>query len=385
VHDSRGVPKRLPSCVVNERLKEDHVSSGPLASVSGSREKPPTTLTWSDELGKRVRTGDWSDQAISTIEKIEEAVDAGQWEVAAQLVDYFMEEAKVVHVIYGVWFSGFSSFLVERGIPSDTISAELDRLGQLLRFPDGSTFDPDPAWDEVGAAAGRLATRMRAGKLTQESARSELDELRESWRQLHDRGADRIAGLLAFVAKTLGEPAIEDCYRFVLEPYVQERYMPFDTRVQPYEETLSRNLYLTFEAMRGHLAGPDRRGDMEVVELDDRWLINWQCGSGGRSMFGDVVEGTGSRVEEPYDFGVTQEEYPWAWNKKGVCYYCAHCMFACSLLPAERWGHPVRVIEPPTYPEAASGPTVATCKWTIFKSLEAIPDEAYEAMGRTKP
>jgi hypothetical protein len=240
-------------------------------------------------------------------------------------------------------------------------------------------------WEAAGSAAGRLATRMRTARFTPARMKSELDELRESWRQLHDRGADRIAGLLAFVAKTLGEPAIEDCFRFVLEPFVQERYMPFDIRVQPYEETLFRNLYLTFEAMRGHLAGPARRGDMEVIELDDRWQINWQCGSGGRSMFGDVVEGTGSRVEEPYDFGVTKEEYPWAWNKKGVCYYCAHCMFACSLLPAERWGHPVRVIEPPTYPEAASGQGVATCKWTIFKSIDAIPEEAYEVMGREKP
>jgi hypothetical protein len=124
---------------------------------------------------------------------------------------------------------------------------------------------------------------------------------------------------------------------------------------------------------------------MKVTEHDDRWVIDWQCGSGGRSMFGDVVESTGSRVEEPYDFGVTQEEYPWAWNKKGVCYYCAHCMFACSLLPAERWGHPVRVIEPPTYPEAASGSETAPCRWTVYKTLDAIPEEAYTAMGRKKP
>ena len=32
-----------------------------------------THLTWSDEIGKRVRTGDWPDQAISTATKIQEA------------------------------------------------------------------------------------------------------------------------------------------------------------------------------------------------------------------------------------------------------------------------------------------------------------------------
>nr|MDQ3553751.1 hypothetical protein [Chloroflexota bacterium] len=67
---------------------------------------PPTHLTWSDEIGKRVRTGDWEDQAASTVTKIQEALRdggdtfglaAGRRETAAQLVDYFMEEAKVVY------------------------------------------------------------------------------------------------------------------------------------------------------------------------------------------------------------------------------------------------------------------------------------------------
>jgi hypothetical protein len=284
-----------------------------------------------------------------------------------------------------VWVDGFGEFLESQGISASLVTEELERLSRLLAFADGTPFEPDGPWEDLGVEAGRLAARMRAGSLDAAGAISALDELREGWRQVHDRGADRVAGLLALVARELGEDAIDACYRHVLEPYVQERYMPFDVRLQPYEATLERNLYLCFEAMRGHLAGSERRGDMEVTELDDRWQIDWQCGSGGRSMFGDVVEGTGSRAEAPYDFGVTQEEHAWAWGKKGVCYYCAHCMFACSLLPAERWGHPVRVIEPPTYPDAAAGPTTATCTWTVYKTLDAIPDEAYEAMGRTRP
>jgi hypothetical protein len=358
---------------------------GQSAAISGSSRPPSTTLTWSAELGKRVRTGSWDDQAVGTVPAIVETIRTGNWEVAAQLVDYFMEEAKVVHVIFGVWFDGFQGFLGARGIDREALDREGDRLARLLAFPDGTPFEPDGPWEALAADAGLLSGRLRTGRVEAPLAEQQLDELRERWRQLHDRGADRIAGLLAFVASELGEPAIEECYRYVLEPYVQERYMPFDVRVQPYEDTLFRNLYLCFEAMRGHLAGSDRKGSMEVTEYDDRWVIDWQCGSGGRSMFGDVVENTGSRAEEPYDIGVTQAEYPWAWNKQGVCYYCAHCMFACSLLPAERWGHPVRVIEPPTYPDAAAGPETRPCKWTVYKTLEAIPEAAYEAMGRSKP
>ena len=64
-------------------------------------------LTWSENLGKRVRTGDWLDQSVSTVEKIEDAIEEENPEMAAQLIDYFMEEAKVCHLIYLYWFSSF--------------------------------------------------------------------------------------------------------------------------------------------------------------------------------------------------------------------------------------------------------------------------------------
>ena len=35
-----------------------------------------THLEWSDTIGKRVRSGDWADQAISTVVKIEEELQA---------------------------------------------------------------------------------------------------------------------------------------------------------------------------------------------------------------------------------------------------------------------------------------------------------------------
>ncbi len=37
---------------------------------------PATHLTWSDEICKRVRTGDWADQAVSTVTKIRETLEA---------------------------------------------------------------------------------------------------------------------------------------------------------------------------------------------------------------------------------------------------------------------------------------------------------------------
>lgn len=347
---------------------------------------PPAILSWSNELGKRVRLGDAADQAVSTVTNIERSIEAGQWEAAAQLVDYFMEEAKVVFVIYTAWSEGFEDFLRVKGVPEADATAESERLRRLLPFADGTPLDPEPRWNALGAQAGALANSLRAFLISAEDAHARLDELREGWRALHDRYADYQAGLLTFVARRFGESALEECFRHVLAPYLRERYSPFDVRLRPYDETVFRNAYLSFEAMRGHLCGPDRRGDLDVEEDDDKIVIAFDpCGSGGRQQRGDVVEGTGSRAEPPYEFGVTRERHDWAWNEQGVCYYCAHCCFALELWPAEQWGHPVRVVDSPLYPQETSGPGPKKCTWTVYKRLEAIPREAYERIGRRKP
>jgi hypothetical protein len=102
-------------------------------------------------------------------------------------------------------------------------------------------------------------------------------------------------------------------------------------------------------------------------------------------MRGDEKEGTGPRVLAPYEFGVIEEPRDWTWNETGVCHYCAHCNLALSTIPAERWGHPVRTVDPPLWRGEGAPETVRKCQWTVWKSLEAIPEREYERIGRTKP
>lgn len=357
--------------------------SGTGAAAPAGEQERPRSLRWSQDLGKRVRPGDWADQGTPTLTKIEEAAAAGESEQAAQLIDYFVEEAKVCYEIYRVWFEGFLDWLASKGVGDTERKAQLDGLRELLAFPDGSPFEPAPAWMELCARAGALAGSVRIGEGLDAEA---LDEIRERWRQLHDRWVDLMSGILAHVAERFGEDALEHCYRHVLEPYFQERYTPYDLGHQDYEQTIYRNLYLSFEAMRGHLCGPQRRGEIELSEDEDKWVLSFDpCGSGGRSNRGDPVEDTPPRPEPPYRFGVTQERHDWAWNEIGVCHYCAHCCLALERLPAERWGHPVRVVDSPLYPEETSGEHPQKCTWTIYKRLDAIPEQAYRRIGMTKP
>ena len=79
------------------------------------------------------------------------------------------------------------------------------------------------------------------------------------------------------------------------------------------------------------------------------------------------------------------DDFDWAWNEEGVCYYCAHCCLALEKLPAERWGHPIRVVDPPLWRGEDDPLTRKKCQWTVYKSLDAIPETAYQRIGMTRP
>lgn len=356
------------------------------SSIKTVSNKPPTRLTWSENVGKRIRTGSWQELAVATVTCIRTELSAERWENAAQLVDYFMEEAKVCHNVYQSWTNGFVEWLRKQGVSDEEFSAEWDRLTQLLELPDGTVFEPQVLWLELGSSAGRLSAGIRVVCFDHDEAEEGVEQLREQWRQMHDRWVDLQWGLLTYIANRFGEDAIGDCYREVLTPYLNERYRPFDIRERPYEDTLDLNLYIALEAMHGHLCGPGRLGNIGLVEHDDRWVLSFSpCGSCGRGKIGCTDEKTPSRCEAPYNFGITTKKHDWAWNEIGVSYYEAHLSFATDMWPIEQWGAPVRVTDPPLYPDECTGPNPKPCMWTIYKTVAAVPEEAYRRVGKTKP
>jgi hypothetical protein len=55
-------------------------------------------------------------------------------------------------------------------------------------------------------------------------------------------------------------------------------------------------------------------------------------------------------------------------------------------MPMDRFGYPVRVIDPPTYPDTDRDPAVRQkCQWQMFKDPTKVPEEYYTRVGRTKP
>lgn len=336
-------------------------------------------LEYSHTLGRMIRSGNWNDQVVSTYQKICESICAGEFDDATGLIDYFIVEAKVCYDVFTQWADGLRGFGCAQGIEDVLWQNEITRLCEVLHLPHGEIFQHKKEWVALIALADALKSAIWTD--TQASCLFQMDRLREHWRRLHDRYTDLVNGLLTYIVIQLGEEAIDPAYRSILVPFFNERYARFDTRINSWGDILSTNLYLSIESMRGHLSGPRRWGEVELVEEPERWVLRSDpCGSCGRAVRGCSIEKTPSRAHPPYNFGATLKAYPWSWSQKGVDYYEIHVCYLFEILPIENWGYPVRVVEGPNYIDGRS----EKCRWYIYKDFRTVPSRFFERLGKSK-
>jgi hypothetical protein len=343
-----------------------------------------TRIEYSPHVGRRIRLGSWQDQKISTYRKIPEAIDERRYDDAAKLAAYFVDEARVCIQIYRQWIPDLNAFLAENGVAKE----ELDRVNAgivaKLALPDGRPWDPYRQWDAFVNQVDELIGLIH--RREDDEALARLDEAKETWRRCHDRDVDHTYGLMSEIVARLGEERIGDMWRKVLLPLFAWRYEKFDIDKHPWDEALDVLMLVACEAMRGHLVGPERTGDFELIETEDRYILRFDpCGSGGRTIRGDPIEGTPARMEEPYGWTVSQEPHSWNHFQTGVCHYCTHCIALMEELPIDRFGYPVRVIDPPRYGAVDEQGNLEKCQWQMFKDPTAVPEEYYERCGRSKP
>ena len=342
-------------------------------------------MGFSDALQRRVRLGSWEDQKVSTFRKINESIDAGRWSEAGELAAYFVDEAAVCWQLYRQWLTDLEGFLQDEGTPQHDLDQIRASLVELTRLPDGSEFDSQVMWDRFNALIGQVVGATQ--RQDADAALRLMAEAKETWRQTHDRDVDSTYCYMSETASRYGDDAIPRMYERVLLPLFAWRYDKFDIDKYPWDEGLETLMYVACEAMRGHLSGPERTGDFELEEFADRFELKFDaCGSGGRTVRGDWLEGTPARMEAPYNWRVAQEERDWNHYTKGICLYCSHCIILMEQMPMDRFGYPVRVIDPPVYPDTDRDPAVRQkCKWTMYKDPTTAPEEVYTRAGRTKP
>lgn len=349
----------------------------------GGVEPPIGLLEKHPLLGRRIRGGPWEEQGVATIHLVLDAVRAGDWEEAASLARYFVTEAEVCYRLYRQWTQDLRDFLQQQGMTeADLVEAER-QIDDLLALPDSSAWDPARVWT---AFTNQVDSFVDATTNRDPGAADLAEAFLGAWRCCHDRDVDHISGLMNQVVVRFGESAIGPMYDHILLPWFNARYSQFDVDQHPWVEALTVNMMVAFEAMRGHLCGPGRRGDIEFEESEDRYVIRFDpCGSGGRATRGDEIEGTPPRMEAPYGWTETKEPAPWNHYEPGVCTYCAHCVVLTEIMPIDAFGYPVRAVDPPRYGQTDAEGGLQKCAWTMFKDPARVPEEYYARVGRTRP
>ena len=165
-----------------------------------------TRIEYFPALGRRVRLGSWEDQRISTYRKIREAVEQERWDDAAELCNYFVDEAKVCFAIYRQWIPDLNGFLSENGVSQEDLDAVNAEIVAKLDLPDGRPWDPFRQWHDFTMQVEEFVALVHRERGAE--ALEKLDELKETWRRCHDRDVDHTYGLMSEIVKRLGESSI---------------------------------------------------------------------------------------------------------------------------------------------------------------------------------
>ena len=323
---------------------------------------PDPLLAGKDELvfwppiGREARAGSWARQAETTLERIDGALADGRRADAAALVRHLVVEATEIHELLSEWCAVIPAILGREGISPERM-AELDERARAS----AGEVDYTACWHHFVATAAESADAIVAGTAGDEAVKLTV----AAWLEGHDSHLLLTAGWVDAAVTELGEARLGELWaELQREPIAS--YGRYDVERSPWPDSFALLVQIALEGMHAHFGGPGRRGEIELIEHEDRIELRFDpCGSGGR-------------IRRQELFGVTQEPHPFAWNRVGVCHYCIHCCVLQQLEPIRRLGYPARVIEPPTEPGMQ-------CGWTVYRRPDLVPDSAYTAVGETPP
>jgi len=189
-----------------------------------------------------------------------------------------------------------------------------------------------------------------------------LDQAVAQWSALKDYSINWITSLLTFVGEELGEEAVERALRKTGEEFVRPRR---DTGTDWGSLPASARAKVIARAMVSNM------GEVEVDEDDEKVVLSFRCGTGGKLIDEGCYEGDDGYLTLRERGGRTfmRDELP---------VYCAHCSVNNEIQPVE-WGDAPTSIEHP--PERKGEP----CVHHVYKDVAATPDEAYERIGKRPP
>ena len=209
-----------------------------------------------------------------------------------------------------------------------------------------------PAWEEAKVALLRGET-WKAAEI--------IDTAVERFRRLQDYSINWITSLLSFIGEEMGEEAVERALRRTGDEFVRPRREGGDWAALPADaraKAIARAMVANF-------------GACEVTEDDEKIVLSFRCGSGGRL----IDEG---RYEGEDAYFTLREASGRTFQRDELPVYCAHCSVNNEIQPVEWGGVPVSIEYPPTRPGEP-------CVHHIYKDLDAMPPEVYVRIGKPPP
>ena len=189
-----------------------------------------------------------------------------------------------------------------------------------------------------------------------------LDKAVDQWQSLKDYSINWITSLLTFIGEELGEEAVERALRKTGEEFVRPRR---DTGTEWGTLPASARAKVIARAMVSNM------GTVDIEEDDEKIVLSFRCGTGGRLIDDGRYEGEHAYLTLGEKSGRTfmRDELP---------VYCAHCSVNNEMQPVEWGGAPTSIEHPPERKGEA-------CVHHVYKDVGAIPDEAYQRIGKTRP
>jgi hypothetical protein len=209
----------------------------------------------------------------------------------------------------------------------------------------------------------RAKQAIAEGRL--DDAAALIDEAADRTRGLQIYSIEWITSLLSFVGRELGEAAVERALRTSGDDFIRARREPPGA---PAWDTLPA----TVRAKAIARAMVANGGACDVDEDDEKIVLSFRCGSGGRLIDDGRYENAGG----PYL--TLRERGPRTFDREALAVYCAHCSINNEIQPVEWGGTPTSIEYPPEH-------AGEECIHHIYKDVDAVPDAAYVRIGVRAP
>jgi hypothetical protein len=218
--------------------------------------------------------------------------------------------------------------------------------------------------DEISRMSTALWEQARAAIADGETERGLelLDAAVKQWRSLQEYSINWITILLSFISDELGEEAVEQALRRTGDDFVRPRR---DTGTSWDSLPASARAKVIARAMLAN------NGSVEVDEDDEKIILSFRCGSGGRLI-------DDGRYEGEHAYATLRERSGRTFMRDELPVYCAHCSVNNEIQPVE-WGDTPTSVEFP--PERAGEP----CVHHIYKDVDALPPEVFVRIGIEPP